>query len=78
MTTSTSCDGGCGTTDQPGAITRLTRVRLTVGSEKALAAQEVYEGDLCPVCSIGLLRGYFGIRPPVDPFEVPPFVRGAV
>jgi hypothetical protein len=73
-----SCDGGCGTTDQYGALTRLTRVQVTIGTEKAQVARESFEADLCPVCTQGLLRGYFGVKPPADPFELAPFLRGAV
>jgi hypothetical protein len=73
-----SCDGGCGTTDQYGALTRLTRVTVTIGAEKAQAARETFEADLCEVCQQGMLRGYFAVRPPADPFELAPFLRGAV
>jgi hypothetical protein len=72
-----SCDGGCGTTDQYGALTRLTRVSVTIGTEKAQVARETVDADLCPVCTQGLLRGYFGVKPPADPFEVPAWLRGA-
>jgi hypothetical protein len=72
-----SCDGGCGTTDQYGALTRLTRVTVTIGTELAKVRQDTYEADLCPVCAQGLLRGYFGVKPPADPFELAPFLRGA-
>jgi hypothetical protein len=72
-----SCDGGCGTTDQYGALTRLTRVRLTSGLEKAHVAQEDDYADLCDVCLQGCRRGYFGVKAPADPFELAPFLRGA-
>jgi hypothetical protein len=73
-----SCDGGCGTTDQYGALTRLTRVEVTTGMEQAKVRRETWEADLCPVCVQGMLRGYFGVKPPADPFEIPPFIRGAM
>jgi hypothetical protein len=66
-----SCDGGCGTTDQYGALTRLTRVSVTTGIEKATMSRDTWEADLCP------LRGYFGHRPESDPGEIPAFLRGA-
>jgi hypothetical protein len=73
-----SCDGGCGTTDQYGALTRLTRVSVTIGTEKATMSRRTFEADLCPVCEAGLLRGYFAVRAPADPFEIPAFIRGAM
>jgi hypothetical protein len=72
-----SCDGGCGTTDQYGALTRLTRVSVTTGIEKATMSRDTWEADLCPVCVQGMLRGYFGHRPESDPGEIPAFLRGA-
>jgi hypothetical protein len=72
-----SCDGGCGTTDQYGALTRLTQVNVTVGFEKGYSAMEDFDADLCPVCVQGMLRGYFGHRPESDPGEIPAFLRGA-
>jgi hypothetical protein len=63
-----SCDGGCGTTDQYGALTRLTRVSVTTGIEKATMSRDTWEADLCPV---------FGHRPESDPGEIPAFLRGA-
>jgi hypothetical protein len=72
-----SCDGGCGTTDQYGALTRLTRVQVTIGTEKAQVARQSFEADLCDVCQQGMLRGYFAVRAPADPFEVPAWLRGA-
>jgi hypothetical protein len=72
-----SCDGGCGTTDQYGALTRLTRVQVTIGTEKAQMSRETVDADLCPVCTQGLLRGYFGVKAPADPYELAPFLRGA-
>jgi hypothetical protein len=72
-----SCDGGCGTTDQYGALTGLHRVTVTYYGEKANVERITDEADLCEVCWEGMRRGYLGVKAPIDPFEVPPFLRGA-